>query len=126
MSVFDIPVATKTRAGLMNPKDRAVTSSSTVQGGNMSNGSVDLSTGSVFTETITGNTTLSFNNAAPGYSLFAVNLIDADQYTITWPGSIVSWSGGSEPSGIADLLLFFVTYDGGTSYKGYFDPRGNS
>ncbi len=89
----------------------------------LSGTAIDLSQGSVFTKTISANTTFTITNAPSGKAAsFKLALTNGGAYTITWPAS-VSWSGGSEPelktSG-TDLLTF-NTWDGGTSWRGSSD-----
>lgn len=87
--------------------------------GTITSGTVDLSTGNYFAETLTGNTTYTFSN--PGnVQAFQVEVTGASTYTITWPGS-VEWNGGVAPivpgAGETDVFTF-VTDDSGTSYIG--------
>jgi hypothetical protein len=89
----------------------------------LSGTAIDLSQGSVFTKTISANTTFTITNAPSGKAAsFKLALTNGGAYTITWPAS-VSWSSGYEPelktSGID--LLTFNTWDGGTSWRGSSD-----
>ena len=80
---------------------------------------LDLSTGSYFSFTPSGATTVSFTNApASGKAVgFAVE-INGDGSAITWPTS-VKWHGGTAPTATASKEVYaFVTTDGGTSYYG--------
>ena len=80
---------------------------------------LDLSTGTYFTFTPSGATTVSFTNApASGLAVgFAVE-INGDGSAITWPSS-VKWPGGTAPTATASKELYtFVTTDGGTTYYG--------
>ena len=83
---------------------------------------VDMSSGSYFTKTLSANTTFTFSNppASGNAGSFALEIIGASAYTITWPSS-VEWSGGAAPyapaAGEKDLYVFLTT-DGGTTYYG--------
>ena len=80
---------------------------------------LDLSTGSYFSFTPSGATTVSFTNApASGKAVgFAVE-INGDGSAITWPTS-VKWPSGVAPTATASKEVYaFVTTDGGTSYYG--------
>ena len=87
--------------------------------GTITSGTVDLSTGNYFAETLAANTTYVFNNAG-GVQSFQLEVTGASTYTITWPVS-VEWTAGTAPSapaaGETDIFTF-VTDDGGTSYIG--------
>ncbi len=88
---------------------------------------VNCETGNVFSQTLSGNTTVSFSNppasgTALGFSLKIVQDASASGYTVTWPSS-VDW-----PSGIAPTLtstasavdqFVFYTHDGGTTWYGF-------
>ena len=81
--------------------------------------SLDLSTGTYFSFTPSGSTTVSFTNApASGKAVgFAVE-INGDGSAITWPTS-VKWPSGVAPTATASKEVYaFVTTDGGTSYYG--------
>lgn len=83
---------------------------------------VDMSLGSYFTKTLSANTTFTFSNppASGTAGRFALEVIGASTYTITWPSS-VKWSGATAPdapaAGEKDVYVF-VTTDGGTTYYG--------
>ena len=80
---------------------------------------LDLSTGTYFSFTPSGATTVSFTNApASGKAVgFAVE-INGDGSAITWPSS-VKWSGGTAPTATASKELYtFVTTNGGAEYYG--------
>ena len=80
---------------------------------------LDLSTGTTFSFTPSGATTVSFTNApASGKAIgFSVE-INGDGSAITWPSS-VKWSGGVAPVASASKELYaLVTTDGGTTYYG--------
>lgn len=70
--------------------------------------SVDLSTGSMFTFTLTGNTTFSFSNEVAGCSyVFVITQDGTGSRTMTWPGGVV-WltSAGTAPAaGAASKIL---------------------
>ena len=80
---------------------------------------LDLSTGTTFSFTPSGATTVSFTNApASGIAVgFSVE-INGDGSAITWPTS-VKWPSGVAPTATASKEVYaFVTTDGGTSYYG--------
>ena len=80
---------------------------------------LDLSTGTYFSFTPSGATTVAFTNApASGKAVgFAVE-INGDGSAITWPDS-VKWHEATAPTATATKELYtFVTTDGGTTYYG--------
>jgi hypothetical protein len=80
---------------------------------------LDLATGTTFSFTPSGATTVSFTNPpASGNAIgFSVE-INGDGSAITWPDS-VKWHGGAAPTRYAGKELYaFVTTDGGTTYYG--------
>ena len=80
---------------------------------------LDLSTGTTFSFTPSGATTVSFTNPpASGNAIgFSVEVI-GDGSAITWPDSI-KWSGGTAPvASVSKELYTLVTTDGGTTYYG--------
>jgi hypothetical protein len=81
--------------------------------------SLDLSTGTTFSFTPSGATTVSFTNPpASGNAIgFSVE-INGDGSAITWPSS-VKWHEATAPTATATKELYtFVTTDGGTTYYG--------
>jgi DNA-binding beta-propeller fold protein YncE len=80
---------------------------------------LDLSTGTTFSFTPSGATTVSFTNPpASGNAIgFSVE-INGDGSAITWPSS-VKWHGGAAPTRYAGKDLYtFITIDGGITYYG--------
>jgi 6-phosphogluconolactonase (cycloisomerase 2 family) len=80
---------------------------------------LDLSTGTTFSFTPSGATTVSFTNPpASGNAIgFSVE-INGDGSAITWPSS-VKWHKATAPTATATKELYtFVTTDGGTTYYG--------
>jgi hypothetical protein len=80
---------------------------------------LDLSTGTSFSFTPSGATTVSFTNPpASGLAIgFAVE-INGDGSAITWPDS-VKWPSGTAPTATASKEVYtFITVDGGTTYYG--------
>ena len=80
---------------------------------------LDLSTGTTFSFTPSGATTVSFTNPpATGTAIgFSVEII-GDGSAITWPTS-VKWHLATAPTATATKELYtFVTTDGGTTYYG--------
>ena len=98
----------------------AVTSSSNAT-------TVNSRDGTVFSHTLTENTTFTFSNPASsgkasGFSLKIVQDASASGYTVTWPAS-VDWSSGITPTltstaNAVDQFVFY-THDGGTTYYGF-------
>ncbi len=83
--------------------------------------SVNLSLGNVFTKTISGATTLTFDNppASGKAGAFSLILTNGASSAITWPGS-VDWPLATPPTLTAagvDVLTF-TTIDGGTIWYG--------
>jgi hypothetical protein len=80
---------------------------------------LDLATGTTFSFTPSGATTVSFTNPpASGNAIgFSVE-INGDGSAITWPSS-VKWHGGAAPTRYAGKDLYtFITIDGGITYYG--------
>jgi hypothetical protein len=91
--------------------------------GTESSGTLDLSTGNVFSHAPSTNTTYVFSNPPSTGTAFGFTLKVSPSATITqtWPAS-VDWAGGSAPtataSGETDVFTFY-TQDGGTTYYGF-------
>ena len=91
--------------------------------GTISSGTLDLSTGNVFSDAPAANVTYVFNNPpASGTAFgFTLKVTPSGTYTVTWPAS-VDWAGGTAPtapaSGETDVFTFY-TQDGGTTYYGF-------
>ncbi len=88
---------------------------------------VDLSTGNVFTKTISGATTLTFSNppASGKAGAFTLILTNGGSATITFPTS-VDWASATPPTLTAagvDVLTF-TTIDGGTTWYGIVSGLG--
>lgn len=86
----------------------------------LSGTAINLSQGSVFTKTITANTTFTITGVPSGKAAtFKLVLTNGGSKTITWPSS-VSWAGDSQPSLKASGtdFLIFNTWDGGTTWRG--------
>jgi len=98
----------------------AVTSSSNAT-------TVNSRDGTVFSHTLTENTTFTFSNPASsgkasGFSLKIVQDASASGYTVTWPAA-VDWAGGTAPTltstaSAVDQFVFY-THDGGTTWYGF-------
>jgi len=90
--------------------------------------------GTVFSHTLTENTTFTFSNPAAsgkasGFTLKIVQDASASDYTVTWPAS-VDWSGGLTPTltstaNAVDQFVFY-THDGGTTWYGFVAGRNLS
>jgi len=87
---------------------------------------LNLADGNVNSITLTGNTTLSFNNPASSGLASNLTIIIAQDATgsrtVTWPAS-VKWAGGTAPTitttaSAVDILTLF-TVDGGTTWYGF-------
>ena len=92
----------------------------------LSGTAIDLSTGNVFTKTISASTTFTITGVPQGKStMFNLVLTNGGAYTVTWPAS-VKWTAGGPPalteSGI-DVLTFLTT-DGGTTWYGTMVVKG--
>ena len=79
--------------------------------------SIDWSTASAFTKTLSANTTFTFTGQLSGQVIIVRLTNTASNYTVTWPVSVL-WSGGTPPvqtiGAFSDVLTFF--YDGTTVY----------
>jgi hypothetical protein len=91
--------------------------------GTESSGTLDLSTGNVFSHAPSGNTTYVFSNPPTSGTAFGFTLKVTPSATITqtWPTS-VDWPSATAPtataSGETDVFVFY-TQDGGTTYFGF-------
>ena len=83
--------------------------------------------GTVFSHTLTENTTFTFSNPAAsgkssGFALTIVQDASASGFTVTWPGA-VAWPNGNTPAltGTANAVDQFVFYttNGGTTWYGF-------
>ena len=98
----------------------AVTSSSNAT-------TVNSRDGTVFSHTLTENTTFTFSNPAAsgkasGFSLKIVQDASASGYTVTWPAA-VDWPSGTAPTltstaNAVDQFVFY-THTGGTTWYGF-------
>lgn len=81
---------------------------------------IDVSLGEFFTKSISTNSTFTFSNAtAAKAQAFILKLTVSSSAVPTWPAS-VDWAGGSAPTlGDGEHLLGFLSFDGGTSWKGF-------
>jgi len=83
--------------------------------------------GTVFSHTLTENTTFTFSNPAAsgkasGFTLKIVQDASASGYTVTWPSS-VDWPNSTAPTltstaNAVDQFVFY-THDGGTTWYGF-------
>ena len=84
---------------------------------------IDVSTGSVFTKTVTADTTFTFSGVPSGKAArFTLVLTNGGSSAVTWPTS-VKWSGGNNPalSTSGTDVIIFITPDGGTTWYGKID-----
>jgi hypothetical protein len=98
----------------------AVTSSSNAT-------TVNSRDGTVFSHTLTENTTFTFSNPAAsgkasGFTLKIVQDASASGFTVTWPGA-VDWPNGNTPTltstaSAVDQFVFY-THDGGVTWYGF-------
>ena len=91
--------------------------------GDISTGTLDLSTGNVFSDAPATSPTYVFSNPpATGTAYgFTLKVTPSGTVTLTWPAS-VDWAGGTAPttpaSGATSVFVFY-TQDGGTTYYGF-------
>jgi hypothetical protein len=88
---------------------------------------VNCHDGTVFSHTLTENTTFTFSNPAAsgrssGFALTVVQDAGASGYTVTWPGAVV-WPNGVTPAltstaNAVDQFVFYTT-NGGTTWYGF-------
>ncbi|MCI4437553.1 MAG: hypothetical protein JHC33_12165 [Ignisphaera sp.] len=83
---------------------------------------IDLSTGNVFTKTITANTTLTRSNVLASGNVNSIILeltFGATLYTITWFTG-VKWAGGIVPTFLINTtnIIGIYSHDGGTTWRG--------
>ena len=88
---------------------------------------VDLSTGTNFSSTLSANTTFDFTNPAASGSVSAFTLkivqdSSASGYTVTWPTE-VDWPSATAPTltstASAVDYFVFITHDNGTTWYGF-------
>jgi len=86
---------------------------------------IDCSTGTVFSKTLSANTTFTFSNPPATGTAYAFTLKviqDSTARTVTWPTS-VDWAEATAPTlstGSGDIDVFvFLTHDGGTTWYGF-------
>lgn len=108
--VVDMSISGKATAGVYLGTKQAVAASS-----------IDVSTGNVFTKTISGVTTFTVANVPASGVLccFVLDLINGGSSAITWWAG-VKWPGGAAPSFTASGrdVVGFLTHDGGTTWTG--------
>ena len=80
---------------------------------------MDLSTGTYFSFSVNGATSVSFTNPpASGLAIAFVAEVTGDGSSIVWPSSI-KWNSGVAPTATASKELYtFITVDGGATYYG--------
>jgi len=91
--------------------------------GSISTGTLDLSTGNVFSDTPSANVTYAFSNPpASGTAYgFTLKVTPSATVTVDWPAS-VKFPAGTAPTAPADgetSVYVFYTQDGGTTYFGF-------
>lgn len=87
---------------------------------------INLADGTVFTKTVSANTTFTITGVPSGTACsFSLLLTNGGAYAVAWPAS-VKWAGGNVPtlteSGVD--LLTFLTPDGGTTWYGVLSVGG--
>ena len=94
----------------------------------VSNTTINLANGTVFTKTLSANTTFTFTGVPTGKAAtFSLILTNSGSYGVTWPNS-VKWSEDSDPvltSAGIDVLTF-ITPDGGVTWYGTVSLYGVS
>ena len=82
---------------------------------------IDMDTGSVFTKTISAETTFTVSNvpASGTVGSFVIELTNGGSATVNW-WSGMKWVGGTPPTLTASGkdMLAFITHDGGTTWTG--------
>ena len=104
----------------------AIQSIKYVQPVGMTDDSIDVSLGSVFTKTISANTTFTITGVPQDKSMtFNLVLTNGGAYTIAWPTS-VKWTAGTPPAltGSGIDVLTFLTVNGGTTWYGTMTVHG--
>ena len=107
--------------------DSGITEEFTAVTSSGNSATVNSRDGTVFSHTLTENTTFTFSNPASsgkasGFSLKIVQDASGSGFTVTWPSS-VDWSGGNAPSltdtaSAVDQFVFY-THDGGVTWYGF-------
>jgi len=81
---------------------------------------ISTSAGGMFSLTMSGNTTFTFQGATSGYAVGFILQLTGNGGTVTYPNS-VDFAGGTAPdapaNGETDILVF-ITRDGGTTWYG--------
>ena len=91
--------------------------------GDIASGTLDLTSGNVFSDAPSTSPTYVFSNPpATGTAYgFTLKVTPSATVTITWPAS-VDWAGGTAPtapaSGETDVFVFY-TQDAGTTWYGF-------
>ena len=91
--------------------------------GDIATGTLDLTTGNVFSDAPATSPTYVFSNPpATGTAYgFTLKVTPSATVTVTWPAS-VDWAGGTAPAAPANgatNVYAFYTQDGGTTYYGF-------
>lgn len=101
-------------------------------GNSGSSKTIDLANGNVQSLTLNANCTLTLTGATNGSACTLVLRLIQDGTggrTVTWPGS-VTWFNGVAPilqTGASAIdIITFETDDGGTTWFGFYSPRGGS
>ncbi len=78
--------------------------------------SIDWRTGSVFTKTLSANTTFTFTGQLTGQVIIVRLTNTASNYTVTWP--TVRWVGGTAPTMTTGAFsdVYTLIYDGTNIY----------
>lgn len=91
--------------------------------GDIASGTLDLTSGNVFSDAPSANVTYAFSSPpASGTAYgFTLKVTPSATVTITWPAA-VDWPAGTAPdapaSGETDVFTFY-TQDGGTTWYGF-------
>lgn len=111
--------------------DNGITEEFTAVTSSSNSTTVNLHDGTVFSHTLTENTTFTFSNSAvsgkaSGFTLKIVQDASASGYTVTWP-TAVDWPRGTTPTltdtaSAVDQFIFY-THDGGTTWYGFVSGK---
>jgi len=116
------PIANPTLTGTTTANAIKITAAPVETSVAMPASNIDLSTGTLFTKTISTNTTLTVSNVAASGSVssFILVLTNGGSATVTW-WTGVKWSGATTPTLTAAGVdsLGFYTIDGGTTWHGF-------
>jgi hypothetical protein len=88
---------------------------------------IDLTQGTIWEITTTGNLTINLPNVSPGKA-FTVSINYTGTHTVTWAGGALKWPGGTAPtptSAQGKVDIFRFTQDGLSTYGDVFGQNYN-